>query len=459
MTPVHTTWMRAGVAVAALLVGAASAQAGGFANRQQSVNSQGSSYSGMAAVGGGISGMFWNPSLVTSMPGRNTEVNLSFIIPDSNIKTESGTVRVPPGVTLPLNSPLLGANRGTLADSGNIGIPTLTPATYNNYQVNERLWIGLSNGSPFGFRTKADEDFAARVYGASTKALSINVTPTAGYKVNEWLSIGAGLQLQYLKVDLKTATSLAPNSNVARLEGDNFSVGYTLGATFTPFAGTSIGVGFRSSVRHELEGSFSTPTGAFERIKATVNLPEIVTMSIRQQITEQLDIMGSVQWSNWSRVKNPPINSRDLGGPSRLLANSVPGPFLPFQYDDEWFFSLGAEYRINPQWTVRGGVAYEISPVSDRVRNVRLTDNDRLWLSVGAGYKFNEKLSFDVGYTHIFVKDTPINISAASGNPSFNGSVTYVGKAKPSIDIISVSLKYRWDDPAPAPARAVVKKF
>ncbi len=35
-------------------------------------------------------------------------------------------------------------------------------------------------------------------------------------------------------------------------------------------------------------------------------------------------------------------------------------------------------------------------------------------------------MSFDLAYSHIFVKSTHIDISAASGNPWFDG-VTYIG--------------------------------
>ncbi len=68
-----------------------------------------------------------------------------------------------------------------------------------------------------------------------------------------------------------------------------------------------------------------------------------------------------------------------------------------------------------------------------------LPDNDRFWASVGGTYQWSQKLSFDFAYSHLFVKDTPINITAASGNPSFTG-VPYVGSVDSHIDIISVAI-------------------
>jgi long-chain fatty acid transport protein len=96
---------------------------------------------------------------------------------------------------------------------------------------------------------------------------------------------------------------------------------------------------------------------------------------------------------------------------------------------------------------LRAGVAYEKSPITDNVRIPLLPDNDRYWASVGGTYKWSPKLSFDIAYSHVFVKNTPINITATSGNPWFDG-VAYVGSVDSHIDIISVAMKYRWDDPA-----------
>ncbi len=77
---------------------------------------------------------------------------------------------------------------------------------------------------------------------------------------------------------------------------------------------------------------------------------------------------------------------------------------LPFQYDDGWFFSAGAEYRWTDRLTVRGGIGYEISPITDQVRTPRLPDNDRFWASVGLSWKVAPFARFDLAYTHLLYK-------------------------------------------------------
>lgn len=427
----------AAVSIAAL-VSAQGAQAGGFALREQSATGQGLSFAGVAAGSAGVSSLYWNPATITMAPGFRSEWHAAAIIPRTKIT---------PTYTNP-------AGLAALGPSGDIGLDAVVPATYGSYQINDRLWAGLYTGAPYGLTTKPNPFWAGQLYARTTSVLSFEAMPTIGYKVNDWLSVGAGVRAQYFEVRYFSAigpspASPSPFAPSAGLEGDSFGIGYSVGATVTPFAGTSIGIGFRSAVEHDLEGEFQyfgVP------IKAHLVLPESVSVGVSQRITDAFTLHATAEWTNWSRLGFPRVHNGFTGG---LLAQA---PYLPLAYEDGWYFSAGGEYRINPAWTVRAGLGYEISPIETETRNPRLPDSDRIWLSLGTTYNWSEQLSFDLGYTHIFaVGDTDINI--APGNPIFpTRGVVLAGKVDTDVDIISASIKYRWDNPAKAIPAPVVRK-
>jgi long-chain fatty acid transport protein len=145
---------------------------------------------------------------------------------------------------------------------------------------------------------------------------------------------------------------------------------------------------------------------------------------------------GGVEFTNWSRLKMPAVVNQ---------ITLTPATALPFHYDDGWQFSFGGEYRLDDRWTLRAGAAYELSPIDTQVRSVRVPDADRIEVSVGAGYKWSDKLSFDAAYSHLFVKQARIAI--VPGQQDFVG-LPFIAEANPSIDIVSVGLTYRWDEPA-----------
>ena len=174
--------------VGALLAATAGANAGGFAVREQSAFGQGSSFAGVAA-GGSLSSMFWNPATMTQMPGLQSESVLSGIIPYSANTPGAGTV---------LGCPFY------LGGTGDTGNDALVPASYYSWQVNPQLWLGLSINSPFGLSVSFPDAWAGRNYAGDTSLKTYNATPSFAYQINNMISIGAGVQIQYAKADLAT---------------------------------------------------------------------------------------------------------------------------------------------------------------------------------------------------------------------------------------------------------------
>jgi long-chain fatty acid transport protein len=414
------------VSVAALLA-AGAASASSFAIRSgQSAEGLGMAYAGAAAGGIGMGSMAWNPATITMFPGRNSQWNFTYLNANGSYDPTSVTrLGSPVGPASPVQN-------GT----GNIGGDgSFIPASYSAWQLNDRLWIGLTTGAPFGLRSKPENQVhAAQVYGRSAKVTTINVSPTVGYKVTDWLSIGAALQIQDFDAKLKTASGVAPASAPNIIEGDTIDLGFRVGATLTPRDGTTIGIGYRSSIRQTLEGTLRTPVAAIP-VKANLNLPDSVVVGVSQVINDQWQAHLGVEWTNWSRFRNIPIVSQ---------LNGLPATSLNFQYDDSWFFTAGLEYRYNRDLTLRAGVGYELSAVNDRNRQIYISDNDRLWLSAGASYQLSEKLKVDLGYTYISVKKATVNYS---GNHPGQLGVFYTAEAKPYIHIVSAALTYRWDNP------------
>jgi long-chain fatty acid transport protein len=412
------------------------AQAGGFAVREQSTYGQGASFAGIAA-GGAPSAMYWNPATMTQTFGLTTESSVSLLVPDVQ------------------NYPALGTSLLALGQSGNIGDSAVVPSSYAIYQAMPNVWLGLSINAPFGLSLSMQPNWAGHPYARNTEAKTYNFAPSVAVRLNEMISIGFGVQVQYIDVDFNSGLPppVPALLNNVNLSGDGFGYGFTAGITFTPTPTTTIGLGWRSAINQNLEGDMTVPAAPLlpfastpGPIEATVNLPDMVSLGIRQRIGPAFTLLGTVEWTNWSRIGTTLIE-RPGGAPA--LVNGV-AVRLPFEYEDGWFYSIGAEYNLLPTLTLRAGLGFEQSPITDRERTPRIPDADRTWVSVGASYQVTPKLSFDLAYTHVFVDDANINISAASGNPWFSGA-TYIGTAESKLDIFSFAVRYRWFDPPAAP--------
>jgi long-chain fatty acid transport protein len=439
-----TSYLRSGTALGLLVIATAYANAGSLALREQSAYGQGTSFAGVAA-GGALSSMFWNPATMTQVPGIQSESVVSGLIPYS-----ANT----PGVGSTLAGPPF--NFGGTTNTGN---PAFVPAGYMSYQFSPNLWLGMGINAPFGLSVSFPDQWAGRDYGSGSSNLkSYNATPSIAYRITDWLSVGVGAQIQYSSLVFTEglAQILGATGNI---KGNGWGYGFTAGATLTPTPTTTIGIGWRSGVDQKFDATLSTSLpiaiipATIGSVSTTVKAPDIVSLGIRQRLDPLWTVMATAEWSNWSR-----IGTSRWTTPSGSVATIGPVPVtFPFQYKDGWFFSGGAEYKWTDRLTVRAGGGYEISPVTDQVRMPIIPDNDRVWASVGATWQVFRGLHFDLAYSHIWVKDPSINISAASGNPWFTG-VPYVGSVNAHVDILSGALVFRWDEPAAAPATRLITK-
>jgi long-chain fatty acid transport protein len=467
-----------GTLVIGLSVASDAAKAGGFAIREQSTVGLGSAFAGIAA-GPDISSIFWNPAAVSFATGLEAEFGGSLIIPDAHISGTATFIPAPDLAGLPGLGPsvplsFLDSNGGSLAS------PKLIPTIYSGAPVTDRFSLGMGFNGAFGLVTKPDNTNWAGQFEARTSELrTFNFNPVGSYKVTPNLVIGVGGQMEYAKATLKSAfpnvaalsppdPALNPNllsPNLANIlfggpnpsisiDGDGFGFGYTLGLLWNPLPGTDIGLGFRSSLDHNIRGDISlagAPGLGSAEVTTHLETPEIATASLRQRITERVTLLGTVEWTNWSRLDKIVITA-ESNNPAFGAVVGQPIQILPLNWHDGWFFSGGAEFALNERMVLRAGGAYEESPIQNATeRTARDPDTNRIWLSLGAGYNWSEMTTINAAYSHVFFEDGAIDRTTEFQGL---GSIHLLGEAEQAADIISVSVKIKL---GPTPTDVVLK--
>ncbi|KQT60901.1 aromatic hydrocarbon degradation protein [Methylobacterium sp. Leaf456] len=424
------------VAGAVAAMGAATgAQAGAFGLREQSAQGVGLAFAGSASGAAGVSSIFWNPATVTMRPGFNSEQSLTFVDLSGEIRPTVGTA--------PFLAPF--------GDSGEIGQGAVLPSGATSYQLTDRLYVGIQTGAPYGLVTKPRPDWAGSIYGRSSRIFSLSFNPVIGYRVNDWLSVGVGANVEYFRLTLRQAIPVPGLSPAfyppAFIKGESWSAGWTAGATITPWEGTVLGVGYRSSVHHDIEGSFALPAFG-QQVTANLNTPEKLSVGLTQALNPVTRINLGFEWDNWSRLGNVAIVSRQFG---------VPVTSLPLNFKDSYFYSVGLEYDWSPSLTVRGGFGYDDGPIDNSNRSVRLPDGDRYVASVGASYRWSDKLVLNASYAHVFLGKN--RIVAGPGQNYNVANIPFAAVADGSADVVSVGFRYAWDSPAAIAPAPLVRKY
>ena len=145
-------------------------------------------------------------------------------------------------------------------DGGNAGGFVPSGGLHYVHRVSDDLRLGISAGSYFGLGADYVDDWAGRYYTTKAELLTFGVNPGAGYRVNNWLSVGAGVSVLYATLDQKAAvnnsavpgqTGLADGK--LELDADDVGYGFNLGMLVSPWSGTRFGLTYRSEVDLKFE--------------------------------------------------------------------------------------------------------------------------------------------------------------------------------------------------------------
>lgn len=413
----------------------------GFAIQEQSVTGLGRAFAGSAAVADDASTIFFNPAGLTYLESSELAVGLNFIKPKSDFRDE--------GSSYPFGS--LTGNDGKDA-----GREALVPNIYYAHKISDNAFAGIGISAPFGLVTEYSDSWVGRYHAIKSDLKTININPSFAFKPTEKLSVGLGVSLQYIDLELTQAVDvgtactvaggavaaacggLTANDGKAKLTADDWSWGYNLGLIYQATDATRLALNYRSKVSHHLtgDGKWSLPTNAQPHastlgflngdISGDVDLPESASFAIHHQINDKWTIMGDATWTRWNRFQELAINS----AVDKLDTTKEE------KWENSMRYGIGLDYKHNDKWTFRGGVAYDETPVPDaQHRTARIPGNDRKWVSVGASYKLRDNLTIDAAYTHIFVSDPSIDETDERG-------YNLKGKYDANVDLLGVQVRW-----------------
>lgn len=435
---------RSSALVLGLLAGTAlaPAHADSFAVNEYSASDLGRANAGRVTQTDDPAAAFGNPALMTRFDRPAVSVVASGILGNAEYDDR--------GSTGPLGNPLGGDAEGFLSSEA-------LPAGHLVYPLNEKMAVGFSVTVPFGLSTDYDNDWPGRYQALTSELQTINLNPSLAYELTDTLSVGVGLNAQYIDARLTSAidfgavcfaqagpaacagAGLVPqgaDGNI-EIEGDDWSFGWNAGLAWEPHPDLLIGVHYRSSIEQDLEGdadfsvpaaaSFLTATGAFTDTggAAGLDLPASTEIGVRWQASERVTLYADAQWTEWSSIEELRV---EFDNPVQ------PDSVEELNYDDAARYGVGGDYRVSDQWTVRAGYAYDESPATAAFRTARIPDNDRHIVALGATWSPNPDWDVDMAFNRVTIEDTDFDRTG-----EFMDRV--VGQYEGHADVVSVGLR------------------
>ncbi|MCW8357066.1 outer membrane protein transport protein [Marinomonas pontica] len=389
--------------VAVSVAAASSAYSAGFALNDHSATASGKALAGVAASNEDISASFWNPALFVNAKETTVYVSGAYVMPSMDVT---------------VNSASDAATNSLGSDTNNDSVDsTLVPSIYFAKPISDKTVVGMSLNVPFGLSGDYGDEWSGRFHATETGIQDIALSFALAHRLNNWVSIGASVQLHQADVVLGSQVGVASASSTegnGYIEADATGYGYSFGIALEPREGTRIGLGYRSEVDFDFKGDVkytnvavingsSTLTPGYDLINTSVSdsitFPSVLTLSVEQDLTSKLVIGFTAIRTGWGAMDELRID----------FDSDQPDSVLTFGFEDQWMYSAGLTYAYSDKLTLRTGVAMDNSPVTDEYRSARTPDGDRKWISVGATYDFNDMTSATFAFTHVMIEDVSVS--------------------------------------------------
>lgn len=399
-----TRFTKSALAVAVAIV-STQAWSAGFQLNEFSSSGLGRAYSGEGAIADDAGNVSRNPALITLFDRPAFSGGAVYIDPDVNI---SG------------RSPYTG--RSTKAD--NIAPTAWVPNLHFVAPINEQFGWGASVTSNYGLATEFNDNYIAGEYGGKTDLTTLNLNLSGAYRLNDNWSFGLGFDAVYADAKIErysgeqTAALPKNSSKIASLEGDEWGFGWNAGILYELDKDNRYGFTYRSEVKVDFDGDYKSgisplanrlpgagtafPAGTGGQTipgSLTLHLPEMWELSGYNRVAPQWAVHYSIAYTSWSQFQE----LKATGDGNRTLFYKDEG------FKDSYRLALGTTYYMDDNWTFRTGIAYDDSPVPAGKRSISIPDQDRLWLSAGTTYAFNDNASVDVGASYMHGQKVTVN--------------------------------------------------
>ena len=312
----------------------------------------------------------------------------------------------------------LDTNSGTTIDGPTHGSTEVFP--YGSYayvhSVSDKLKLGVNVSNNYGLSLDWSKEWVGRYTATKTTILAPQLQPTVGYKVNDWLSVGAGvgLTLGYLSAEI-AVNNKEPGLKDGFMKYSDFDYATqgNLGIMIEPNNDTRIGFRYltQTSLNFNDNPSFKglgpglkVAAGAINNVDLNFKMPQSIIGSVFHQLNNQWAVLGSLGWEEWSKFGNVQVGVNNSGLTT-----------LDLKYKDTWHAGIGGQYKPDSMYTYNMGFSYDSELSSDAKRSLAIPLGQMFRFGFGGERQNSKDLVVGVAADLMWEGDLGVTSSSSAG--------------------------------------------
>ncbi len=302
--------------------------------------------------------------------------------------------------------------------------------------VSDGFTVGVGTTFSWGLGIAWPEDWVGKYEFRSQEMQTFNLNPSVAMEVPavDGLSVAAGAQLVRSAIRQERAQMLPDGTELdVVLGGTGHGVGATLAAMFKATDEVTLGVNYRSAVRISYDGviHFSDDVNGTpfqyrmidQDIETGMTVPHTINAGVGYQLNDALWLGMDVNYMTWRTYDQLEVQFTQQS-PEGDIGEVDPSLVIDADWSDAVAIRLGGQYELIPGLKVRGGFAYDMTPVPDATVGPSLPDNDRLVFATGLGYtQLGTGIRADLGYQFVTLPTREIRNGTVDGDYQMSSHV------------------------------------
>lgn len=404
------------VALAAALL-PTTAYAGGFEVPDQSPVAAGTGGASTARTDDAAAA-WYNPAALPD--GRGLRASVSLLLAFPAITVES------------LERPPEGPPTGT--DSA-VSTPLALHLSYADDAWALGAYVGVSHGSSVAW----PEDWWGRYEALSSTVRVLRINPFFAYRFRELanLTFSVGVHVDVGSLEIQRALNMIDFQGRSHILLSGAGVGGDASVFVTPIEQLSLGFTYKSRTYLRMNGDadFTVPDAfasraSDQRAASDFWIPDRFALGAGLHL-DALRVYVDLGLSLWSVRDQVVIEFEN---------ESTADVVQPQHWRDAFDVRAGAEYRIFPELTVRGGIRYEMAGAPAQTLAPSSPDLDRFGVALGASIDPIPELGFDLHYGYTVL--LPGESTSDDAPPArYSGDAHFLG----------IAVHTRFDPTPPAP--------
>ena len=388
----------------AITLASSQAAASGFQSNSQSATGFGRAFAGDAIIADNASVLARNPAAMALFKDTAISAGVSYIDIDISVK-DVELVGMPP------------ENGFGSVDSA--GTNKLIPNFYYIQPINDKFAFGVAAFTNFATGTDASElanNFTSHPITntpipapvdllGETEVTTMNFNTSLSYRINDQLSVGAGIDFIYGEGKLTRNSQVT--GKLVDIDADGWAIGGIIGVAYEVDADNRFGISYRFSPDFKAEGDINTLNSqlqanvAFDEI--VIPLPDIFQVAGFHQLNDKFAIHYTAQLTTWGDFDRITLEDGSVGG--NVVAPEA--TLKSYQWKDSWLFSVGGTYTFNESVKARMGIMKD-EAVAGPISSISIPDSNRTWYTAGFSYYLDTSTSLDFAVAVVRGEDTEV---------------------------------------------------